>query len=93
MNLADAKARAQEYIDNLGEDVPLKLVEDATIEKTFGWVFFYNSAKYLESGSFSDALMGNAPIIVGRDGAIHVTGTAHPIEHYLSEFERLGTIR
>lgn len=91
MNREEAMALARAHLDdleNLNADATLQLVEDATIEKAFGWVFFYNSSKYLESGSPSDALLGNAPIIVKRDGTLHATGTAHPIEHYIAELER-----
>jgi len=45
-----------------------------------------------ESRDPSRALAGNAPVLVTRDGAVHVTGTAHPIEHYLSIFERTGHV-
>jgi hypothetical protein len=59
-----------------------------TIERAFGWVFFYDSKRHVETGDFRDALAGNAPIVVTKsDGQVHVTGTAFPIEHYLKKFE------
>ncbi len=64
------------------------IVESATLERAFGWVFFYQSREYLRSGSFSHALAGNAPLIVDRlTGDIVATGTRHPIEQYLAEYE------
>jgi len=74
------------------EDVlGLVLIEDATIEEDFGWVFFYQSQRYLESGDVSDMLAGNAPIIVSRvDGSLHETGTAHSLEFYVENFKRSG---
>ena len=67
----------------------LMLNEEATLERDFGWLFFYNTRSFIENGQFSDCLAGNAPIIVDRsDGKVHVTGTAYPIEHYIEEFER-----
>ena len=64
------------------------VLEDKTIEKDWGWVFFYQSKGYQESGDFRDMIAGNAPYIVNRQtGAITVTGTAHDIEHYMSEYE------
>ena len=66
----------------------LALVDNLTIERSFGWVFFYNSREHIETGDFRYALAGNAPIVVTRaDGAIHETGTAFPLEHYLKRFE------
>jgi len=82
-----AQARIAELGRGLGID--LVLLGDLTIEFGSGWVFFYDSRKHVEGGSIIDALAGNAPLIVSkRDGRVHVTGTAHPIEHYIHEFEQ-----
>ena len=66
----------------------LVLLDHRTLEFGSGWVFFYDSRKHLESRSLRDALAGNAPVIVSKvDGSIHVTGTSHPVQHYIEEFE------
>jgi len=66
-----------------------KLVVVRVDEHDFGWVYFYDGSAHVESGKVSDALVGNAPLIVDRiDGKLYITGTAHPIEHYLQEFRR-----
>jgi hypothetical protein len=91
MDLTSAEAIARTYIAELGRKLGIELIllGDQTIEFGSGWVFFYDSRKYVEGGSISDALAGNAPLIVSkRDGTVHVTGTAHPIEDYIREFER-----
>lgn len=74
------------------DDAPdLAIIESDTIEGDFGWVFFYQSKKCLESGDFSDALVGNAPLLVSkRDGSLHETGTAEPVEFYIENFKRSG---
>jgi hypothetical protein len=60
-----------------------------TIEKPFGWVFFYNSKKFLETGEIGFALAGNGPAMVNRyDGTIEFGGTANPPEFYIEEYER-----
>ena len=62
----------------------LALLDSSTMERNFGWVFFYDSKRHLETGDFRDALAGNAPFVVTRaDGRVHETGTAQPLEHYL----------
>lgn len=67
--------------------VSLKL--DSTIEKPYGWVFFYNTKEFLETGNRLAALGGNAPIMVEKaTGQIYITGTAHPLDHYLADYER-----
>lgn len=67
----------------------LVILEDATIDKEWGWVFFYQSSAYLKSRAFADRIAGNAPYIVDRHtGKVTATGTAFPIEHYIEEYEK-----
>jgi hypothetical protein len=66
-----------------------KLVVVRVDEHDFGWVYFYDGSMHVETGKVIDAVVGNAPLIVDRtDGKLYITGTAHPIEHYLEEFRR-----
>lgn len=70
-------------------DVPCVVVDDATIERPWGWVFFYQSERFLATQDVGDQLAGNAPFIVNRyTKEIRATGTAEPIEHYIAEYER-----
>ena len=65
------------------------LVDEHTIERAWGWFFFYNSKRYLETRDFLYALAGNAPYIVNRHtGELRPTGRARPIEDYIAEYER-----
>ena len=69
----------------------LAIVDEATIEGDFGWAFFYESQEYQETGDLRDMLAGNAPILISRrDGSLHITGTAMPLEHYIENFIRSG---
>ena len=89
--LNDAKRIVGRHIAKFqSEGMPeLMIIDEATIEEPFGWVFFYNTRSFIEFGSLSDSLVGNAPIIVCRqDGSLHETGTAHPVEHYIAEFRK-----
>lgn len=73
------------------EILELGLVEEATIEGDFGWVFFWTSRAYLETEDDRYALIGNAPILISRrDGSLHETGTAYPIEVFIENFNRTG---
>ena len=77
-------------------DSPLPLHDDRHVqtlvvvrvdELDFGWLYFYDSSGHAETGNPGDAVVGNAPLIVDKaDGKLYVTGTAHPIEHYLQEY-------
>lgn len=72
--------------------IQVAILDDHTITQDFGWVFFYESIKFLNSGDSTHALVGNAPIIVSRrDGQLHSTGTAEPIEAYIENFKRSGS--
>jgi hypothetical protein len=67
------------------------ILDEATIERDWGWVFFYDSSGHLGSGELSDALAGNAPIIVNKhDGSLHVTGTHKPTIEFIEAYERTG---
>ncbi len=75
----------------LPEDDEIVLIPEATIEKSWGWVFFYTSKKWLETQDISYALVGNAPFIVERSsGKLIQIGTAHGIEYYIENYERYG---
>ena len=74
-------------------NIALSIVDDATLERDFGWVFFYNSTEFLETNRISAALAGNAPIVVRRrDGLVFETGTARPLEEYLVRFRASGEL-
>ena len=63
-------------------------------EESFGWVFFYDSKEFLETGDFSMALAGNAPILIDKmTGELTVTGTAYSIEYYIEHYKaKLGLV-
>lgn len=65
------------------------LLEEETCDKPYGWIFFYQSKRFQETGNWRNSLLGNAPFIFNRvSGEISVTGTAHPLEHYVDKYER-----
>jgi hypothetical protein len=68
---------------------PFVLVENSTIEKPFGWVFFYNSKRFLETGENSSRLAGNGPVIVNKhSGSVEFFGSARPLIEILAEYEK-----
>lgn len=92
INREEAQTKAIQYartMFDLSGDDELVIVEKSTIEREWGWVFFYTSRKWLETGSFEYAIGGNAPLIIEKaTGRIVITGTALPITHYIAEFEK-----
>lgn len=90
MDLDSAKAIVSKVINSKyyapGDE--LVIVDEDTIEKDYGWIFFYNSREFLETGEFSARVAGNGPIVIEKaDGRITQLGTARPSEEYIREFE------
>lgn len=66
--------------------------QEHTIERPFGWVFFWGSGMYARTGDLSYAVGGNAPYIVNRHtGAVVETGTGEPTEVYIQRYEARGS--
>ena len=87
---AKALVHARIHADDTYADkaVELAIIDDETIVKEYGWVFFYQTKDYLNTGNVLDALVGNAPYIVNKHtGELIETGTANPIEQYIAEYE------
>lgn len=66
-----------DHADRLGID------QNQTRDLDVGWVFFWDSIRFLRGEDPDDKLIGNAPIVVDRAGRVHPTGTAAPLEDYL----------
>jgi Immunity protein 35 len=62
------RALAERYLATLPVSLPIELAirGEPTMETEFGWIFFGNSKKYLETGEFQHTIPGNAPFIVDR---------------------------
>jgi hypothetical protein len=87
-----ARGLARHQVATLAVDSGLELVlqPELTAETDVGWVFFYESRRYLETGDERERLMGNAPLLVCHTGAVHLLGTERPVEAYLDDFRRSG---
>ncbi len=78
----EASRRARAQIEEWLSPDEYVLMDEATREEGFGWVFFYKSTG-------DSPLAGNAPIAVRREsGEVRVTGTAFPVEHYIQVLRR-----
>ena len=87
MNFDEAQALANQYLLDQDFDVELALLDDKTLEKEFGWIFFYTTKRYLETGDFRDMVGGNAPFIIDKETRVLTeTGTAHDIDYYVEEY-------
>jgi hypothetical protein len=87
----EAERIAQQKLKSDSErtKIELQLMPEHTIEKDYGWVFFYQSAAFMRTRDFRVSLLGNAPFLVRKaDGRVIILGTARSTEWYLKEYER-----
>ena len=92
LNLEQARDRARAEIRSRGATLArgdeLILLDDDTLERDWGWVFFYDSRLWRETRDARYQIRGNGPLIVNRyDGSVRMCGTAHPSEYYVSAYE------
>lgn len=85
---AEEIARAQ--VTKLGQGVPggVALMPESTIAKAYGWVFFFNSKRFLETRDPFSSLLGNSPFLVEAEGGrITLLGTSRPVADSLKRLE------
>ena len=71
------------------EAVQYAVVEGSTIEKPWGWIFFYQSKKYLETGLFMHRLAGNGPVFVNKEtGEMDFFGSVPSLDVLLTDYEK-----
>ncbi|GAA2358758.1 hypothetical protein Cme02nite_34970 [Catellatospora methionotrophica] len=57
-------------------------------ERDIGWVFYYQSTRYVESGDPVHMVLGNAPILIDRaSGLPHLLGTARGVDTNLADYK------
>lgn len=86
---AGAREAARQAVAAIGEREGFTAVlNDAeTLESAFGWLFYYESPEFLQTGEAKSKLIGNAPLVVEREsGRVFETGTEWPLALYLRPF-------
>lgn len=69
-------------------EADLAFVDELTSCKRYGWVLFYNSRRFVETGNELEALGGNGPVVVLHDGTIHFLGSDRESDVTIAAFER-----
>lgn len=65
------------------------LRDELTQEHDFGWVFFHDSKRFIETGDAAHRLAGNAPLIVDRnDGRATFVPTGQPLDDALRRYAK-----
>lgn len=88
------KAEAERIVDGVLPSLAprvtggVALLPDKTITKPYGWIFFYDSKRHIESPSIETAIAGNGPIVVlAKSGEVVALGTARRTDEEIAEFE------
>ena len=93
VNARTARALARHQVATMAVDLGLELClqPEKTLTTDVGWVYFYDSREFVETGNPKTALIGNAPLLIdGVTGATHLLGTERPVETYLDDYRRSG---
>ncbi len=86
LTIKEATLIVSKKVDEIGKlsNIDLAILEDETMSFEFGWVFFYQSRKYMETKDFGEMIGGNAPIIVDKfTNKTLETGTSHEVQYYV----------
>ena len=63
------------------------IIDRNTIEKDYGWIFFYTTRRYLETSNPSFLVPGTAPMVVTRAGEIARLSSSVPPPQAIAMFE------
>lgn len=70
-------------------DNPSIVIDKHTIEKAYGWIFFFDSKKFMETGALKYALVGNGPVVVDKfSGSLEFLGCNKPSQDIIKDYER-----
>ena len=85
----DALKIAQQAIVDLDSPHEFVIQEEKTIQRSFGWIFFPTTRKYLETGNPAFLVPGVGPLVIERDSgrAIFLTTSVSP-DKAIAEYER-----
>ena len=85
----EAEAIAAKLLHETRPDAEYVILTDETMERDFGWVFFYAPRLYLETKDPNYLIPGAGPLVVLRkDGSIRYLPTSVPPIPTVAEFER-----
>ena len=80
---------AKDEIAREAGSLELVIEEAKTIERPFGWVFFYTTRRYLDTGNEEYLMPGNSPLIVERyEGKVTVLSSSVLPEMAIEEYEK-----
>lgn len=86
MTREEAKLLAQQYLESLGTE-PFAFYDHLSERRSYGWVLFYNSQQFIETGNMLYAFGGNGPLVVLDAGEVVSLPTYQSYEDSIRGFE------
>lgn len=77
-----ARILAREKIDEIERSGSVPLGINAESQHEAGWVFYYNSMKFIETGDFHQMLGGNGPVVVLHAGEVLIVPVTRGVEEF-----------
>ena len=90
MTLADARRKLDSLLVEIGKHIDggVVVLEERTIAKPYGWIFFYNGKLFIETTDIMHAIAGNGPIVIlAETGETILLGTARRPAEEIARFE------
>ena len=72
--------------------VVLEIIEPSVEDHGFGWIFPYNTAEYLRTGTLQSALVGTQPLLVDKRNGNVMQTTSAGRDKWLAYYERHGEV-
>lgn len=94
LTLDEAKAIAMKEIPDLSDKgIDMVIFDDSTIAKPYGWVFFFGSRQFEETGDINFAVGGNGPLVVRHSGKVDKLTSAGLPKDTIAAFEKRHGLR
>jgi hypothetical protein len=87
LTYGDAVRIARRHIDSIHGPGKAELMLDHTIDRWYGWVFSYQSARYLKTQDALDLIVSAQPFLVALSGRITAKEPDETIEQFLTRYE------
>jgi hypothetical protein len=89
LTIDEAKAIVTKDLAEMSRpDLELVVIDEHTIVKPYGWVFFFNTREYRDSNGERGAIYGNGPIVVRHNKKVDRLTSAGGEEAIIAAFEK-----
>lgn len=85
----DILVRAREHISKKENSEQFELLLENTKKYEFGWIFFYASKRFIETGNSDYNIPGTSPFVVATDGSVADLSSSISPEDAIEEYRLL----